>query len=89
MLHHKSYHTSNHISSQALSSYHLIHPRKKHVNIKRSKQTCEEAQLHQTSIFTSKQNPTQRCMFMWMHDLPLLTLQQLNSYGIMHEHMNA
>ena len=24
-----------------------------------------------------------------MHDLPLLTLQQLNTYGIMHEHMNA
>ena len=24
-----------------------------------------------------------------MHDLPLLTFQQLNAYGIMHEHMNA
>ena len=35
-----------HASSQTLSSYHHIHPRKKHVCIKKSKQTCEEAQLH-------------------------------------------
>ena len=26
---------------------------------------------------------------MWMHDLLLLTLQQLNTYGIMHGHVNA
>jgi len=24
-----------------------------------------------------------------MHDLPLLILQQLSTYGIMHEHVNA
>ena len=28
-------------------------------------------------------------MWMWMYDLPLLTLQQLNTYGIMHGHVNV
>ena len=30
-----------------------------------------------------------RCMFMSKHDLPLLILQHLSTYGIMNEHVNA
>ena len=30
-----------------------------------------------------------KCMFIPMHDLPLLTFQQHNTYGIMYKHMNV
>ena len=88
VLHHKSYHTSmlhhkpyHHIiiSIQGRNMWALRSPNK-HVR---------KHNFIETSIFTSKLNLTQRYMFMWMHDLPLLTLQQLNIYDIMHKHMIA
>ena len=92
-LHHLS--MASHIISNKVTTYESLN-QSKDIGSKHIISSLKALHVHfgntqpnkHVNLYSSKQDHITNTWTLQMHDLPLLTLQQLSTYGIMHKHVN-